>query len=98
MRSILLTDDNAKGFVKAIIRSIPNIRILPDMTGPVEIMKIDGQEYFPVEASTRLWALTLIKESLADYCKSYSAVSLYTVTVENRQFWPGLFVRGYWHR
>jgi hypothetical protein len=53
MRSILLTDDNAKGFVKAVIRSMPNIRILPDMTGPVDVIQINGGEAEVIHASTR---------------------------------------------
>jgi hypothetical protein len=96
MRSILLTDDNAKGFVKAVIRSMSNIRILPDMTGPVDVIQINGGEAEVIHARTRLCTLAMVKESLRAHCKSYSAVSLYTVTIEPDR--PGLFIRGYWHR
>jgi hypothetical protein len=87
--------EELKQLVKALIRSHNKAILFRDMIGPVDIFTINGTRT-AAEARTFLNRVEALPKTIEEYCNIYSAISIYTVTIEPSG--PGVFVRGYFHQ
>jgi hypothetical protein len=69
---------NLKELLKAIVANSPNVTLLRDMKGPVDVFNIDGKDTV-AEACSAMAHIESLTQSFADRLKGYRYVSLYQV-------------------
>jgi len=91
-----LAANDLKQLVKGIIQHNPNVTLLRDMNGPVDVMTIDDVVPVAIQASTRMVDVTYLWKHLTEFGSLCQFVSLYTVQyAAYANSSPRLFIRGY---